>query len=335
MVCVARDRASELLFEGLIHQAKRGMPPGPVAPFRRSVLVQQVLAYLQQVSKHRRTRKQFEAVFSRDEDPKLDTSIIGAVLEDMEATNLLTSRRDIYCPATEGSTFIESSCIYGNISQSSPEIALVDADTGRTVAFVRDIDAADGGIRVAGQSFEVLQSRTTQQQLVRAGGKHLGRPKYYSRSFPYACDVGVCVSSRLGVRSNQLLVQQRGTSLEIMTWLGRLLNLALAESLKHLGHSAKPFAFALHTQDVQSNDVLVLVRRAVQLLSENNPLGNVTVEKTVDVGPYFTLLTEVERKEARKDWLDLTYLKAWADGLTEVWEPDGSLAADVSALASL
>ena len=37
------------MFNALIRQASLGIPPGPVAPFRRSVLIQQILAYLRQV----------------------------------------------------------------------------------------------------------------------------------------------------------------------------------------------------------------------------------------------------------------------------------------------
>ena len=45
---VASNRARQLIFEGMIEQAKLGIPQGPNIPFRRSVLVQQVLAYLKQ-----------------------------------------------------------------------------------------------------------------------------------------------------------------------------------------------------------------------------------------------------------------------------------------------
>src|SRR5690606_8761602 len=44
---VARDRAGEITFKAMIRQATLVMPTGPVAPFRRSVLFQQILAYLQ------------------------------------------------------------------------------------------------------------------------------------------------------------------------------------------------------------------------------------------------------------------------------------------------
>ena len=63
VLCVSRDRAGELMFEALVQQGTLGMPLGPTAPMRRSVLFQQVLAYLKQAPKHRRVTAQFLKVF--------------------------------------------------------------------------------------------------------------------------------------------------------------------------------------------------------------------------------------------------------------------------------
>src|SRR5690606_13698852 len=69
VLCVARDRAGELIFQGLIRQAGLGIPAGPIAPLRRSVLVQQTLAYLRQVNGNRRTWKQFTGALSHPSAP--------------------------------------------------------------------------------------------------------------------------------------------------------------------------------------------------------------------------------------------------------------------------
>ena len=69
VLCMARDRAGELIFEALVRQTTLGLPPGPTAPLRRSVLIQQILAYLRQVEKRRRTLEQFVNVFTSPEPP--------------------------------------------------------------------------------------------------------------------------------------------------------------------------------------------------------------------------------------------------------------------------
>lgn len=338
VVCVARDRASELLFEGLVQQAQRGMPSGPVSPFRRSVLVQQSLAYLRQVQKHRRTQNQFGTIFASEVEPAIDCGMIHHVLHDMVSMNLLTCRNQIYWPASEGQAFIESNRIYGNISTSPPETALVDADTGKTVAYVRDLDTPQPGIRVAGRSFEVLGRPSGNQQLVRGGGEHEGSPKYYSRMLPYAYDVGVCLASRLGIPENAIFTFQAGDSLVAMTWLGRLLNLAIAESLKHLGKpTAAASAFALHFTGVTHEDVLDVIGEAVDNLSNHNPLGDAGVETVVDVGPHVNQLSESQRSQARKDWLNSPFLADWLNQRRNIrqLELDTALGEDLQALAAV
>ncbi len=100
VVCLARDHASELIFESFIFQAKLGIPDGPVAPLRRSVLVQQTLAYLRQVNTYRRTAAQFRRVFACLTSPPVTNAVIEELLNDMVASNLLIQRNGVYEPAS-------------------------------------------------------------------------------------------------------------------------------------------------------------------------------------------------------------------------------------------
>ena len=78
----ARDRAGELIFQAMIHQTNSGLPPeATIAPFRRSVLVQQVLAYLRQVEKRRRTLDQFQSVFAAVVRPPVAVGLVEEVAE--------------------------------------------------------------------------------------------------------------------------------------------------------------------------------------------------------------------------------------------------------------
>src|SRR5690606_30187462 len=96
VLCVARDRAGELIFQGLIRQAGLGIPAGPIAPFRRSVLVQQTLAYLRQVNGNRRTWKQFTGALSHPSAPAVTSETIAATVSDMVGTGLLAEHQSIF-----------------------------------------------------------------------------------------------------------------------------------------------------------------------------------------------------------------------------------------------
>ena len=334
VVCVARDRASQLLLEGMIQQAGAGIPAGPTAPFQRSVLIQQVLAYLRQVPKYRRTRRQFVESFCSGVAPKISESMLDDVLRDMESTNLLALHNGVYSPAGEGMGFIESSRIFNNIGSAPPQTALVDADTGKTVAYVLDIDGAEG-VRVAGQSFERVGDVTQGRQLVRRGGEHSSGPRYFSRSLPYAFDVGASVATRLGVRDGQLLVLIDGGELVVMTWLGRLLNLTLATCCAESEQPTTSTAFALRLAGSEVADITDTLQRAVASLNSRNPLAEASIERIVDMGPHFNYLSSDGQRRARQDWLERDFLSRWAEGLSSVRviDSDSTLGQDLAALS--
>jgi hypothetical protein len=171
------------------------MPVVAYPPLRRSVILQQVLAYLHQVPGNRRTAEQFANALGVAKEPCLSL-LLTETLVDMTTTGLLNHRDGVYEPASKGREFIESQRIYSNIAPTM-DIELVDADTGRLVATVSRIDPANRGVRVAGRSFELLPGGSRGRQKVRATGDHRVTPRYNSQSLPYAADVGFALANLL------------------------------------------------------------------------------------------------------------------------------------------
>jgi ATP-dependent Lhr-like helicase len=318
VLCVARDRAGELMFQALVRQAGLGMPPGPTAPFRRSVLFQQVLAYLKQVPKHRRVAEQFVKILAADARPAVTARHVQDVLADMVTTGFLEKQREVYLPASEGWGFIEGSGIYANIQANPLEVELVDVESGKVVATVAGVRGQSGGIRVAGRSYDLVPGGSPFTQRVRVGGDHQDSPKYHARSLPYAFDVGACLAALLGVRPGELVAVRVGQSVVVMTWLGKLLNAVLASGLAKRGVAVAHGSFHLTLALTDEGGLLSLIREVVEDTIRSNPLGTLKTEQMVDLGPHFRQLSPDEQTKAREDWLDEGFLRAWCEGLTEV-----------------
>lgn len=331
VLCVARDRSGELMFEALVRQAELGMPAAPTAPFRRSVLFQQILAYLKQVPKHRRVMEQFVKVLATDALPVVTERHIQDVLADMVQTGFLAKQRQVYLPASEGWGFIESSGIYANIQANPLEVELVDVESGQVVATVAGIRGQSGGIRIAGRSYNFVSGGSPFTQLVRGGGDHQDSPKYHARSLPYAFDIGACLAGFFGIHTRELVVIRVGQSLILMTWLGRLLNEVLANGFQKRGFSVAQGSFHLMVTLADEERLLSLLREIVRDVISNNPLGTLKTEQMVDLGPHFKHFSTDQQREAREDWLDQGFLRAWCEGLTEVRTvpADSQMAADL------
>lgn len=336
VLCVARDRAGELIFNGLIRQAGLGIPAGPTAPFRRSVLVQQFLAYLRQVKRHQRTANQFIRVFQNDTPPVVSEDMIIRMLSDMVDTGLMVEARTIYQPAEAGSEFIESSRIYSNIAPEPAAITLVDADSGMPIASVSGLADRSDGVRLAGRSYHVVSNDGSTRR-VREGGQHESAPSYLSRSLPYASDVGISAGASLGFTESQLAGIESGGELIVMTWQGRLVNSCLAEGIKIRGVEARATSFALILPLEQRDCVIGLLQDAAETLEHQNPLEQFPLARVVDVGPHFQFLSPEAQKAARRDWLDLLYIRNWTSGLIDVLktELDSEIGRDLMALARL
>ena len=335
VVCLARDRASELLFEGLVNQARLGMPEGPMAPARRSVILQQLLAYLRQVDQHRRTMRQFQQVFGSPVPPAITESVLGEVARDATLTELLAERHGIYEPASSGWDFIESSRIYSNIESPMQEVALVDVDTGNPVAYVREV--ASEGVQIAGKSFDVLSGGNSARRYVRRRDGVGDAPGYHTRNLPYASDIGVAVANVLGIRESEVICIKLKDCILVMTWLGKLCNSALAVHLKEKGYLRAASAFALTIERCQPDEVIKLLRSTVSAICGTNPLASTKVENIADLGPYFGDLSETQQRCARMDWLDGEFLSSWVSRHTDlrVVDSNSELAADLLELAKM
>jgi len=318
VLCVARDRTGELMFKALVRQAELGMPPGPIAPFRRSVLFHQVLAYLQQAPSHRRVLEQFVKVLASDNHPVVTDHHIRDVLTDMVQTGFLERQGEVYQPASEGWKFIESNQIYANIQASPLEVALVDVESGKVVAKVAGIRDQTGGIRVAGRSYDLVPGGSPFTQHVRGGGDHVDSPKYFARSLPYAFDIGASLSGFFGIHAKALVALRVGQSIVVLTWLGRLLNAVLAKGFQNHGYSVTDGSFHLTVVLDDEGKFLTLLREVVQDTIDQNFLGELKTERMVDFGPHFRYLSPVHQSKAREDWLDQTFLRNWCDGLSEL-----------------
>jgi ATP-dependent helicase Lhr and Lhr-like helicase len=331
VLCVARDRAGELMFEALVRQAELGMPAGPTAPFRRSVLFQQILAYLKQSPKHRRIAEQFVKTLAFDSCPAVAERHIRDVLTDMVQTSFLDRQREVYLPASQGWGFIESDRIYANIQANPLEVELVDVVSGRVVATVAGVREQAGGIRVAGRSYNLVPGGSRFTQRVRGGGDHQDSPKYHAHSLPYAFDIGACLAAFFGIHARELLAIRVGQSLVVMTWLGKLLNAVLASGLEKRGFSVAEGAFHLTVLLADEGGMLALLREIVQDALNSNPLGTLKTERMVDLGPHFRHLSPDQQKKAREDWLDQDFLRAWCEAIRELRmvPSDSGMAADL------
>lgn len=334
VVCVARDRAGELMFQALIRQASLGIPHGPLYPFRRSVLVQQFLAYLRQVSRNRRTKDQFSRVFVSTVVPTISESCVEETLADMVQMGFLDKEGEVFQPASSGWEFIQSSKIYSNIQPTPLEVALVDVDSGKVVATVAAVGSQSGGIRVAGRSYDLLPRGSATKQRVRSGGEYVDSPRYHARWLPYAFDIGASLAGLLGLEASSLATLRMGENLVVMTWLGRLLNCVLAQGLRRRGVDVNDGPFYLAVKGSVEETMLDLLRNAIQDVIATNPLATVNLERMVDVGPHFERLSPMLQNRACEDWLDASFLREWINGVTRlrIVPPDSELGSDLLAL---
>ena len=318
VLCVATRRARELIFEGMIEQARLGIPQGPNIPFRRSVLIQQMLAYLKQVNQNQRTKAQLLNAFRSESCPTIDAAMLDTVLSDMRQNGLVDVRNEIVQPASEGWSFIQSSRIYANIESPVAEIELLDVETGRLIATAASLQpSGDNSVRLAGRSYEVVATEGNRVKLRGSDGATTS-PEYHPRSLPYAFDVGMAVARRLGVPEQCIVAVVADDKVFVMTWIGMLNNSLLAAAARAEGLKCKPFPFGLCLSADQSSTVQAVLRRCVSRLGDGVISREVHVEQLADVGPYFQDLSDSTQQLARQDWLDHEFLVRWLDRITEV-----------------
>lgn len=337
VLCIARDKASELIFEALVAQASIGVPSIPAAPIRRSVVVQQSLAYLRQVDKHSRTVEQFRKTLALPAPPEFPAERVVEVLEAMAEENLLRLHNKVAEPGTEGWSFIESTRIYSNLGSTFSEVALVDADSGKRLASVSGLESGAAGVQIGGRSYEVVGSPSGRVRKVRGTSAEQPAPTYAARKLPYSADVGVALARRFRVGANELLLVNLGDKLAAFTWLGRLQNLSFEGLLTCRGISAKATSFSIHFRGLQAPDCLKVFRDLAAESTPENPLLDMPVEKFIDLGPYFDLLNVEQQRRARGDWFQVEVIREFAGTLERfrLVERDSSVGVEFACLASM
>jgi ATP-dependent Lhr-like helicase len=337
VMCAARDRASALIFEALVGQSAVGVPATPAAPIRRSVLVQQSLAYLRQVDKHSRTVEQCRTALTLPVQPVFPAEIVVDVLHAMAGQKLLRIQNSVVEPAEEGWSFIESTRIFNNIGSTFSDVALVDADTGMQLANVRGLKTGATGVQIGGHSYEVVGSPSARIRKIRATDESHPAPMYAARKLPYAADVGIALARRFQVQPTELLILNLGDSHAAFTWLGRLQNMSLEGLLERRRVAVKASSFCIKFRIVKPSDCLSVLRELASERSPENPLLDLPVEKVVDLGPHFKLLNEEQQRQARGDWFQVDVLRKFVGGLEthRIIDCDKGLGIELASLAEI
>lgn len=309
VLCIFNSEVSELIFRAFESGAKLGIPQIPLSPLRRSVVFQQILAYLRQTDKRRRTESQLIGMFTSQARPSLSPETIIAILKDMEANNFLSFDRGVYSLGSQGDEFVHSRRIYSNL-EPQREIAIVEAESGKTVAYVAGTTSSS--IKIAGQKFEISGPQNSNALSVRSVVHAPGAtsPLYRSkRGLGFGSDVGICLARLLGVPPVELVALH---SQFIFTWLGIVHNMAISEVLNSIGVSSTPATFGIQFAD-QKNDaeLLAAIRDAVNRLVSSRSSLESPISHLVDGGAHQHLLGEELVRASQNNWIDFQYLKDW------------------------
>jgi len=337
VICVARNRADALVYGAMLQAARSPIPEGPVAPFRRSVLIQQVLAYLRQVDGNRRTIGQLERALTHSAVPVLDRQMLESVLRDMKHEGLLALQNGFYEPASEGREFIESMQIFSNIGAPQQSVEFISSETGVPISSAASVGTGVGdGVMIAGKSYKIVSEQAGKVALLPEGDS-AATPMYATVAFHYAYDVGASLATYCQMSPSRLTVLRSGDSLFVMTWLGILANTLLATSAEQELVQAKGRCFSVEMRGVNEVDVLQKIRASVRRAVSTAVMPEVAVERLVDIGPHFRLLSPEEQSRARGDWLDASFLKRWNDSIDaiDVIGPDDVRYADLMSLATV
>ena len=138
------------------------------------------------------------------------------------------------------------------------------------------------------------------------------------RNLPYAFDVGDSLANCFGIRSWRSPGDTHRGNLVVMTFLGRLFNTALAQTLDAMGVKATAASFAVACAIPSPDAVVESFRNAVAKMGRENPLGDTQVESLVDLGPHLQQLGEQAVRTSGENWLDLRFWNVWAERLRTV-----------------
>jgi len=314
VLCYSSSAVEETIFRAFELGAQQGIPQVPTAPIRRSVVFQQILAYLRQTDKQRRTEAQFCKMFCTDFEPQLSVITVEAILKDMIATRHLYLHEGIVTLGQLGEEFVDSHRIYSNLDPKT-DVPVVDRESGRTVAYVSGTKS--DRLTIAGERFVVSGQQTPGTISVRAIQNGLGTqsPEYSAKAGPgYSGDTGACLARFLNLGDSELILLRPGF---VFTWFGKLQNAVLANCLGSSGIALKPRSFGIDLgHNVECDSVLEAIRRSIESIEKRNVKYDYPLESLADCGAHHCLLGSQQRDQCRNDWVDAKFLRQWVDRIT-------------------
>ena len=314
VLCYSSSAVEETIFRAFELGAKGEIPAVATSPVRRSVLFQQILAYLRQTDKQRRTESQFCRMFCTESVPRISVETVEQVVKDMITSQYLYLHEGVVMLGQRGEEFVDSHRVYSNIALKT-DVPVVDRESGRTVAYVSGTKS--DRLTIAGEKFVVSGQQTPGVISVKAIQSGLGTqsPEYSAKAGPgYSGDVGACIARFLDLGQSELIVLQPGF---LFTWFGRLHNAVLANCLSSSEFSLKARSFGIELgHSIRCDAVLDAVRRAIERLEKRSIKFDFPLEALADCGAHHGLLGRQQREQCRVDWVDIDFMLQWIKGVS-------------------
>jgi ATP-dependent Lhr-like helicase len=318
VLCCSSSAVEETVFRAFELGAKHGIPQVPTAPIRRSVLLQQILAYIRQTDKQRRTEAQLCKMFRTEFEPRLAVETIETIIKDMITSRYLYLHQGIVTLGKLGEEFVDSQLIYSNLDPKT-EVPVVERESGRTVAYVTGIKS--DRLMIAGDRFIISGQQTPGRISVNSiqHGAGIQSPEYSGKAGPgYSGDTGACLARFLDFCDSKLILLRPGF---VFTWFGRLYNTILCNCLEPTGSILQPKSFGIDFgRNVECEVVLDALRRAIESVERRAVKYDFPLEALADCGAHHGLLGSQQRGECRKDWVDEKFLRQWIDRI-EICKP--------------
>lgn len=310
-VCIAVGEPEKIIFGSLLQAAEAPAPPGPCPSFRRSVLAQQVLAYLRQSRSGQRTWGQLAATLTTVHAPAVSPDMLRSVVDDLCVTGLLKQKGQVY--RIGGAPIIDSPRFVSNISSPPGGRMLVDIDTTRVVATVSGNPR--GALAVAGERYEVVGTRGT-VVLARSTATMGSAPAYPTGNSWF---LGHCVSSAVKDRyvpRERLAAIMFGREAHVLTGLSRPYNLLLAAAGRSRASVGTDLGVSLHVND--ESELLGSLRSMVEEAGDPAALDEAAEAAQPDLGGHIGLLSETQQQQAGREYFDIEYLRAWWEAIDGV-----------------